>query len=253
MVRKSRRASSSRRMRYGKAFKRPRQSLEKMLNGKNDIPLYVNLHPARHLLVVSPPIYTAPSKSASKASSSQVPTRKGMQRLTLSMLAEEERHMREMNPRLPRSALRRIKASYEVTSGNARAYDFGAMSGGTALQVCEEVFEDLEQKLKNPKLVKLAWLQNQCRWVIWKCASLERRFPRRCGGKWFTAENLKLHLHRRFEREIVQGKRPALKILLNGDMSPKRYMIVCVSRVPRQGTSRIESSSSSSSSSSSRA
>jgi breast cancer 2 susceptibility protein len=77
-----------------------------------------------------------------------------------------------------------------------------------------------------------AWLVNQKRWIIWKLASIERRFASVFGGGGLlTYEHLVGQLYNRYCKEYRDGKRPALRKILNKDAAASRMMILCVSQI----------------------
>ena len=76
-----------------------------------------------------------------------------------------------------------------------------------------------------------AWVENHKRWIVWKLAAYERSFCAHLGGKYLTFDRLLYGLARRYRVEIVDGKRPALRIILNRDAAASLPMILCVSEV----------------------
>jgi breast cancer 2 susceptibility protein len=81
------------------------------------------------------------------------------------------------------------------------------------------------------KLLRDNWISNHTRWVVWKRASYERSFSRFLGGRHLTYESLVKNLKRRFEKEIVEGRRPAIRKVLNRDAAASRMMILAVAQV----------------------
>ncbi len=51
------------------------------------------------------------------------------------------------------------------------------------------------------------WVTNHYKWVVWKLASYERRYPGACAGKALTADNVLQQLHHRYRHEIANGNR----------------------------------------------
>ncbi|CAB9523153.1 cancer type 2 susceptibility protein [Seminavis robusta] len=82
--------------------------------------------------------------------------------------------------------------------------------------------------------VNTKWLLNHKRWIVWKLASLERRFSWIHGGTLLSYENLIAKLYHRYCKEYNEGKRPVLRKILNKDTSAARMMILCVCQVFRQ-------------------
>ena len=76
-----------------------------------------------------------------------------------------------------------------------------------------------------------AWLRNHVRWIIWKLASTERKFASYLAGKYLTFDAVVLQLKLRYDKEIRIGKRPAVRRLLNRDISPGCTFILCVAQI----------------------
>jgi hypothetical protein len=77
------------------------------------------------------------------------------------------------------------------------------------------------------------WITNHLRWIIWKLASMERRFAPYLVGQALTYETVLRQLSTRYEREIRQGLRPSLRKLVNRDACSTSMMILCVARIIR--------------------
>ena len=75
-----------------------------------------------------------------------------------------------------------------------------------------------------------SWISNHLRWIIWKLASFERCFPV-LRGQYLTYSHVLYQLKYRFEKEIRNGERPALRRVLNRDVSASCMMVLCVSKV----------------------
>ena len=82
------------------------------------------------------------------------------------------------------------------------------------------------------------WIANHTRWIVWKLASIERRFSSSVAGEYCTFSRLLLKLKARHEKEIKGGKRSSLRKVLNRDVSSSRMMILCVSYVLPPSTPR---------------
>ena len=76
-----------------------------------------------------------------------------------------------------------------------------------------------------------AWVANHYRWIIWKLAAMERRFPDFCKGKWLSPKSVLRQLKFRYQREFIECRRSALATILEGDASPSRFMVLCVSNI----------------------
>ena len=79
------------------------------------------------------------------------------------------------------------------------------------------------------------WILCHVRWIVWKLASYERRFSDFLAGRYLTYGNLISQLRRRFEFEIIEGHRPALRKILNRDAASTSLMILCVSQIITNG------------------
>eukprot|EP00977_Amphora_coffeiformis_P023035 scaffold12124_cov137-Amphora_coffeaeformis.AAC.1 len=75
------------------------------------------------------------------------------------------------------------------------------------------------------------WIKNHFRWISWKLASIERRFPHLLVRPYFTMQRLLDELVHRFKRELVDGLRSPLRKVLNRDVAPSSMMILCVAKL----------------------
>ncbi|CAM9830956.1 unnamed protein product, partial [Phaeothamnion confervicola] len=75
------------------------------------------------------------------------------------------------------------------------------------------------------------WVANHLRWVIWKLAGLERSHPMRYGGRVLRRSALLRQLRCRYEVEINQSAKSAIKAVLQGDAGAASFMVLCVSRI----------------------
>ena len=82
------------------------------------------------------------------------------------------------------------------------------------------------------------WIENHSRWIVWKLASIERRFSSSVAGEYCTFSRLVSKLKSRHEKEIEGGQRSSIRKLLNRDVSSSRMMILCVSYVLPLSTPR---------------
>jgi breast cancer 2 susceptibility protein len=85
------------------------------------------------------------------------------------------------------------------------------------------------------KLASVAWVKNHYKWIVWKLASMERMFPQDYANQYLTAARVLSQLKYRYEREINQAQRPAIKKLLERDEFAGRYMVLCVSAIRYRG------------------
>ena len=75
------------------------------------------------------------------------------------------------------------------------------------------------------------WLSNHYRWIVWKLASIERRFPKSFKGLYLIRDRVIDQLKYRYNVEISQAKRPILRKILNRDMASSKMMILIVSNI----------------------
>jgi len=80
-------------------------------------------------------------------------------------------------------------------------------------------------------LISDKWIRNHARWIVWKLASIERRFPQFFALRCFFFNNVVDKMKHRFVREFVNGSRSPIRRILNRDVSAGRMMILCVSRI----------------------
>ncbi|CAI7824247.1 unnamed protein product [Closterium sp. NIES-53] len=90
------------------------------------------------------------------------------------------------------------------------------------------------------------WVTNHFRWVVWKLACQERSFPRRLAGRMLTVEKVLEQLKYRwvvgwvdewmdrYEREVNEAKRSALKKVCERDAAAGSPMVLCISAVRSQ-------------------
>ncbi|XP_036360666.1 breast cancer type 2 susceptibility protein-like isoform X4 [Octopus sinensis] len=83
----------------------------------------------------------------------------------------------------------------------------------------------------DPNLISRAWFFNHYRWVIWKLAAYEVTLPTLFGGRCLSPEMVALQLKYRYDLEIDNCKRSALRKITERDDTPAKRMILCVSNV----------------------
>jgi hypothetical protein len=81
------------------------------------------------------------------------------------------------------------------------------------------------------KLLKLKWVTNHYKWIIWKLSSTERFFPNLFLGKYLTVDNVLKQLCYRYQREINNSNRSSLTKIYEKDESPSKLIILCVSSI----------------------
>jgi breast cancer 2 susceptibility protein len=82
-------------------------------------------------------------------------------------------------------------------------------------------------------LVTEKWIKNHYRWIVWKLAAMERRFPEQLGGQYLTFSHVLSQIKGRYEKELCRANRPAVRKILNRDVSPCVPIILCVSQILR--------------------
>ncbi|KAJ3300138.1 Breast cancer 2, early onset [Borealophlyctis nickersoniae] len=82
----------------------------------------------------------------------------------------------------------------------------------------------------NVKLVEENWVENHYGWILWKLAGMVRCDPSLYSTRWNTDVVLD-QLRYRYEREINQAHRSALKAVIERDNVPSRFMVLCVSDI----------------------
>ncbi|XP_014779964.1 breast cancer type 2 susceptibility protein [Octopus bimaculoides] len=86
----------------------------------------------------------------------------------------------------------------------------------------------------DPNLISRAWFFNHYRWVIWKLAAYEVTLPTLFGGRCLSPEMVALQLKYRYDLEIDNCKRSALRKVTERDDTPAKRMILCVSNVNKE-------------------
>ncbi|CAM9862520.1 unnamed protein product, partial [Ectocarpus sp. 8 AP-2014] len=105
-------------------------------------------------------------------------------------------------------------------------------SAAAAAEAAPRSFRDeLLRSGRDGQLATPIWVQNHTRWIVWKLAAMERRFPEHFPGGYLTAGRLARQLQYRYGVELDRAKKPCLKAVLQGDASAARPMVLCVSRV----------------------
>lgn len=82
-------------------------------------------------------------------------------------------------------------------------------------------------------LISDKWILNHVRWIVWKLAAMERRFPIQLGGHYLTYSHVLSQIKGRYEKELRAAKRPALRKVLNRDVSACMPIVLCVSQILR--------------------
>jgi len=77
------------------------------------------------------------------------------------------------------------------------------------------------------------WIQNHFRWIVWKLAAMERRFPEQLGGQYLNYGHVLSQIKGRYQKELCDAKRPAVRKVLNRDVSACLPIILCVGQILR--------------------
>ncbi|KAF3693199.1 Breast cancer type 2 susceptibility protein Fanconi anemia group D1 protein [Channa argus] len=89
----------------------------------------------------------------------------------------------------------------------------------------------------DPKLISQAWVYNHYRWIVWKQASMERSFPEIMGSLCLTPEQVLLQLKYRYDIEVDNSRRPALRKIMERDDTAAKTLVLCVCGVVSRGDS----------------
>jgi breast cancer 2 susceptibility protein len=82
------------------------------------------------------------------------------------------------------------------------------------------------------------WIINHTRWIIWKVASVERRFLHLVNKNYLNFDRIVEKLTYRFDREFMRGQRSPLRMILNRDISATTMIVLCVAKIiqPTEGS-----------------
>ncbi|XP_011691211.1 PREDICTED: breast cancer type 2 susceptibility protein-like isoform X2 [Wasmannia auropunctata] len=125
----------------------------------------------------------------------------------------------------------------DVAHGNVRGIE---MEDGARLIMdesgCAGVWELLRAFLASPSvepsLVPARWVENHYRWIVWKLASMDRmKFGSAEIPRALTPSHVMAQLKYRYDREIDQSQRPAIRRILEKDDVASKRMILCVSSI----------------------
>ncbi|XP_070391409.1 breast cancer type 2 susceptibility protein homolog isoform X3 [Dermacentor albipictus] len=78
-------------------------------------------------------------------------------------------------------------------------------------------------------LVAPGWLENHYRWIVWKLASMELHCPQVFGARSLTPDQVMLQLKYRYDIEIDNSCRSALRKIYERDDVPSKALVLCVS------------------------
>ncbi|XP_069046248.1 breast cancer type 2 susceptibility protein isoform X2 [Lepisosteus oculatus] len=88
----------------------------------------------------------------------------------------------------------------------------------------------------DPKLISESWVYNHYRWIVWKRAAMERAFPLEMGSRCLTPEQVLLQLKYRYDLEIDNSQRSALRKIMERDDTPAKTLVLCVCRIVSMGS-----------------
>nr|XP_033322481.1 breast cancer type 2 susceptibility protein-like isoform X2 [Megalopta genalis] len=84
----------------------------------------------------------------------------------------------------------------------------------------------------DPNLLPNGWVENHYRWIVWKCASMDRiKFASIVLPRVLTPARVITELKYRYDREIDRCQRSAIRKILEKDDVASRRMILCVSSI----------------------
>ncbi|CAG8537256.1 9604_t:CDS:10 [Funneliformis caledonium] len=132
-----------------------------------------------------------------------------------------------------------------ITSKNAIFYRFTWPEGQSQENTkClsfwgpDEALSCLIESGANPDFINENWVCNHFRWIVWKIASMVRSFPHEFRS-WWNPKKVLDQLRYRYEREINNAHRSALKMIIEGDAAASMSMILCVSDIIEEDTSLV--------------
>ncbi|XP_055492834.1 LOW QUALITY PROTEIN: breast cancer type 2 susceptibility protein [Leucoraja erinacea] len=85
-------------------------------------------------------------------------------------------------------------------------------------------------------LIDEVWAYNHYRWLVWKLAAMEVAFPKQFGGRCLTPERILLQLKYRYDVEIDQSRRSALKRIMERDDVAAKTLVLCISKIISLGS-----------------
>nr|XP_034344818.1 breast cancer type 2 susceptibility protein [Arvicanthis niloticus] len=94
----------------------------------------------------------------------------------------------------------------------------------------------------DPKLISRIWVANHYRWIIWKLAAMEFAFPKAFANRCLNPERVLLQLKYRYDVEIDNSSRSALKKILERDDTAAKPLVLCVSDIISPSTNVSETS-----------
>ncbi|SPQ95335.1 unnamed protein product (mitochondrion) [Plasmodiophora brassicae] len=111
-----------------------------------------------------------------------------------------------------------------MTSRSAEFFQFDEIHG------ISKLMDDLVHQGARWDWISREWVSNHYRWVVWLLASLDRTFYGSIPVAT-TYERVLRKLLLRYDREIVQSKRSAIKLILEQDRASSSYLILCIAGI----------------------
>ena len=148
--------------------------------------------------------------------------------IALRDVAMQEQNLTALNR--PITCVSTYQSSLSITCNNAIEFCFQS-EFGDALGWKEFRKKLLESSDIEEKFLSERWVANHYRWIVWKQASLERKFPHVCKGEFLNPRSVLEQLKKRYKREAGDGARSALRLVLEGDSPPNRLMVLVVNNV----------------------
>ncbi|XP_075055076.1 breast cancer type 2 susceptibility protein isoform X2 [Mixophyes fleayi] len=88
----------------------------------------------------------------------------------------------------------------------------------------------------DPKLISSEWVYNHYRWIVWKLAAMEVMFPEVFASRCLTPGRVLLQLKYRYDVEIDQSRRSAVRKIMERDDTAAKTLVLCISRIISQGS-----------------
>lgn len=137
-------------------------------------------------------------------------------------------------------------ATLRITSTNANKLRFSAGDGsplfivgqrdvpkGSNVGKVADIKNWLLEQGCDESLFTEKWIQNHFRMIVWKLAAMEKSFSDDLGGQYLIYGHVLKQLKERYEKELRLARRPAVRKLLNRDISACMPVILCVSQILR--------------------
>ncbi|KAI8813652.1 BRCA2, oligonucleotide/oligosaccharide-binding, domain 1-domain-containing protein [Cladochytrium replicatum] len=90
-----------------------------------------------------------------------------------------------------------------------------------------------------PTVATEKWVQNHYRWIVWKCAGMIRSFPEEFRRFW-SPQYVLNQIKYRYEREVNRVHRSAIKMIVERDDLPSKFLVLCVSEIHPQSNGSVE-------------